>query len=398
MKITTKLSRLSAVAAMAGSLCLPLNAFQEGELLIWINGDKGFRGLAEVGKLFEEELGIRVRVEAPEGVTDRFFQSAQAGTGPDIFFWPHDRLGEWADAGLLRPIEVDSDFRAKFFDMGWEAFTHGGRLWGYPVSLEAVSLIYNRAAITTPPATLEEIIAMTPALREKEFDPIMWDYNNTYFTWGILASQGAYVFGRADGVYNVRDIGVNHPGAVRALSTIVSMIDQGVMPRGVSYNVMEAKMNAGEIAMMISGPWAWANLRRSGIDFGVAPVPGIEGGVGRPFVGVLGAMINRASPNADLAEEFLRNYLLTNAGLKKVDDDVPLGVPALKSFYEQLSSNPLIRGSRASVDAGMLMPNVPQMGRFWSAMGSALSNATNGQAEAQQALDLAAQRIRPRGE
>lgn len=380
------------------SLGQGLQAFVEGELLIWINGDKGYRGLAEVGKKFEEELGIKVRVEAPEGVTDRFFQSAQAGTGPDIFFWAHDRLGEWADAGLLRPIEVDSAYRAKFFDMGWEAFTHSGRVWGYPVALEAVSLIYNRAAVDTPPATLEDIIAMAPALREKEFEPIMWDYNNTYFTWGILAAKGGYVFGYEDGAYNVRDIGVNQPGAVRALATIVRMIDEGIMPRGVSYNVMEAKMNAGEIAMMISGPWAWANLRRSGIDFGVAPVPGIEGAKGRPFVGVMGGMINRASPNADLAQEFLRNFLLTNEGMKKVDDDVPVGVPALKSFYEQLAANPLIRGSRESVDAGMLMPNVPQMGRFWSAMGSALSNATNGQTDAQRALDLAAQRIRPRGE
>lgn len=388
---TTALAALLSLGSVSTA-----HAVQEGELLIWINGDKGFRGLAEVGRRFEAELGVRVRVEAPEGVTDRFFQAAQSGQGPDIFFWPHDRLGEWADAGLLRPVDVNTAFREKFFPMSWEAFTHNGRLWAYPVSLEAVGLIYNRAAITEAPRTLEDIIAMAPALREKEFEPIMWDYNNTYFTWGVLASHGGYVFGYEDGAFNVRDVGVNHPGAIKGLATIVRMIEEGVMPRGVSYNVMEARMNSGDLAMMISGPWAWANLRRSGIDFGVAPVPGVEGNVGRPFVGVLGAMINRASPNTDLAELFLREYLLTNEGLRAMDNDVPLGVPALKSFYEELSGNPLIRGSKESVDAGMLMPNVPQMGRFWSAMGSALSNATNGQLTAEEALNQAAQRIRPR--
>jgi maltose/maltodextrin transport system substrate-binding protein len=107
-------------------------------------------------------------------------------------------------------------------------------------------------------------------------------------------------------------------------------------------------------------------------------------------------MINRASPNTDLAEEFLKTYLLTNDGLRTMNADVPLGVPALKTFYEELSKDPLIAASKTSVDAGMLMPNVPEMGRFWSAFGSALSNATNGQATPKEALDLAAQRMKPR--
>ena len=55
-----------ALAALAG----PVAALEDGELLIWINGDKGYNGLAEVGALFEEELGVPVKVEHPENVTD----------------------------------------------------------------------------------------------------------------------------------------------------------------------------------------------------------------------------------------------------------------------------------------------------------------------------------------
>ena len=42
-------------------------AWTNGELLVWIGGDKGYRGLAEVGKKFEKELGVPVKVEAPDG-------------------------------------------------------------------------------------------------------------------------------------------------------------------------------------------------------------------------------------------------------------------------------------------------------------------------------------------
>jgi maltose/maltodextrin transport system substrate-binding protein len=396
MKTPRILTALLA-ACLALPVLLPLRAAEPGQLLIWINGDKGYRGLQQVADRFSKELGIPVKVEAPEGVTDKFFQAAQAGKGPDIFMWPHDRLGEWADAGLLRPIEVDAATKAKFFDKGWEAFTHKGRTWAYPVSLESVGLIYNTKFVTNPPKTLADVTALADELKAKNVAPIMWDYATPYFSWGFLASGGAYVFGRdAKGDYNVSDIGINVPGAVKALEEIVGLIDKGILPKGVSYSVMDAKMNAGELAMMISGPWAWGNLRKSGIPFSVAPMPGVNGQPGKPFVGVLGAMINRASPNADLAEEFLKTYLLTNDGLRTMNADVPLGVPALKSFYEELSKDPLIAASKASVDAGMLMPNVPEMGRFWSAFGSALSNATNGQATPQKALDLAAERMKPR--
>lgn len=390
---------LGAALAVAALLApTPALAHKEGELLIWINGDKGYRGLQQVGDKFAKELGVPVRVEAPEGVTDKFFQAAQAGQGPDIFMWPHDRLGEWADAGLLRPLDIADATREKFFPRGWEAFTHKGRVWGYPISLESVGLIYNTDHVKTPPTTLGEVRQLAPGLREKDVTPIMWDYNTPYFSWGFLGGGGAYVFGKdAQGGYDVGDVGVNVPGAVTALEQIVGLINDGILPKGTSYSVMDAKMNAGDLALMVSGPWAWGNLRKSGIPFAVAPLPGVESGQpGRPFVGVLGAMINRSSPNVDLAEEFLKNHFLTNEGLAAMNNDVPLGVPALESFYNELAKDPLIASSKAAVDAGMLMPNVPEMGRFWTAFGAALSNATNGQAEPQKALDLAAQRMKPR--
>lgn len=42
-------------------------AIEEGQLTIWINGDKGYNGLAEVGKKFEEDTGIKVTVAHPDG-------------------------------------------------------------------------------------------------------------------------------------------------------------------------------------------------------------------------------------------------------------------------------------------------------------------------------------------
>ena len=319
-------------------LCSAVQAFAwtDGELLVWIGGDKGYRGLAEVGKKFEKELGVPVKVEEPDGLTDKFQAAAQSGKGPDIVFWAHDRLGEWADAGLLKPLEIKDEFKANFIPMSWDAVTHDKQIWGYPIALEAVSLIYNKKFVTaTPPAQLSEVPAFAKELKSRNPNviAIMWDYNTPYFSWPFLASGGGYPFKKIQGGYDVTNIGVNNEGAVKGLQAIVELINAGVMPKGASYSVMDQKMNSGELAMMVSGPWAWANLRKSGIDFDLAPLPGVDGNPGRPFVGVLAGLINRSTPNSDLAIQFIEKYVTTSDGLKAIDADVPIGVPALKALF-----------------------------------------------------------------
>jgi maltose/maltodextrin transport system substrate-binding protein len=132
-----------------------------------------------------------------------------------------------------------------------------------------------------------------------------------------------------------------------------------------------------------------------GHRFGLGQVPGVEGQVGRPFVGVSAAFLNRASPNHDLAREFIERYLLTDEALTDMNNAKPPGVPALIPFYEKLArNNEHVRQLKAAVDAGQVMPNVPQMGRFFSAMGAALQPAADGRLTASVALQQAESNLR----
>ena len=100
------LARTLALSALA-TLVLSSSAFakiEEGKLVIWINGDKGYNGLAEVGKKFEKDTGIKVTVEHPDKLEEKYPQVAATGDGPDIIFWAHDRFGGYAQSGLLAEI------------------------------------------------------------------------------------------------------------------------------------------------------------------------------------------------------------------------------------------------------------------------------------------------------
>ncbi len=389
--LTTTLAAAALTAGLAGTAQAGI---EEGKLVIWINGDKGYDGLQEVGNWFEKETGIPVEVAHPDNVTDKFQQAAATGNGPDIFIWAHDRFGEWAKSGLIAPLHPSDRIRAATYDFTWDAVTWNGKVYGYPIAVEAVGLIYNKDLVKTPPKTFDEVVALDKALSEQGKKAILWDYNNTYFSWPLFAGEGAYPFKKLpDGGYDVKDTGVNNEGGIRAATLIKQLIDDGVMPRGADYGVMDSRFNKGEVAMMINGPWSWSNLKKSGINFGVAPIPAISQGPGKPFVGVLAATLNAASPNKDLAVEFIENYMLSDKGLKMVNDNVPLGAVAIKSFMKTLEADPAIKATFENAKLGEPMPNIPEMGKFWSSMGPALQNITSGRQDVKSALDMAAKRI-----
>jgi maltose/maltodextrin transport system substrate-binding protein len=378
-------------------LVVPAFAWTDGELLVWMDSDRT-RTLEPILKKFADQYSIKVHLESPQNITDSFPTAAQMGKGPDIVIWAHDKVGEWADAGLISHIDVNQETRAKYFPQAWEAVTHKENLWGFPIGLETVTLIYNKKLLDgAPPKSLCDLTALNDKIKQEHpgVASILWDYKSAYYSWGIFASAGAYIYAKTSDGYDLSDVGVANPGAVTALSKILELVKSGVLPKSVSYSTAEDLMGQGKLAMMISGPWAWANLMKTGIDFGVAPVPGCDDKPSKPFVGVSAAYINRASPNQDIAKEFIEDFLISADGLKAMNEAKPIGIPSLISLAEQMDQdNPLLKEMKICVEQGQVMPNIPEMGRFWSAVGAALQLATNGQAPVQAALQEAADNMR----
>lgn len=384
-----------AAALLAASVAAAQPAQAPLKLLVWINGDKGYNGLQKVGDAFEKESGVKVTVQHPEGAPDKFQAAAGAGKGPDIFCWPHDRAGEWAQSGLIVPVKPSRKLRSEIEDSAWSAFSYRGQTWGYPLAIEAIGLVYNRALVKTPPASFDEVMALDKQLASQGKKALLWDYNKSFFSWPMLAAGGGFVYGRnAQGDYDAKQIGVNTPGAVAGAETLSKLIEQGHMPRGARYSEMEAGFARGQVAMMITGPWAWDNARKAGIDFGVAPIPAVAGHAAKPFVGVLGCMIAAPSPVKDIAREFIENHLLRIASLKTISADVPLGTPANKAYFAELANDANIRATMDNARRGEPIPNIPETGRFFPAMDAALEAITNGRQSPKDALDGAAARMK----
>lgn len=375
------LSTLAAISPVSANA-----AIAEGQLTIWMSGDKGYKGMAEIGERFEAETGIPVTVAHPGSLQDTFPQTAALGDGPDIMLFAHDRFGGYAEAGLLVEIKPSQHIKEGIIDFAWDAVKYKGQLIGYPIAVESLSLIYNKDLVPNPPKNWEEVEALDKKLQKDGKKAIMWNLKEPYFTWPLMAADGGYAYKYTANGYDVKDTGVANVGAKNSMSFVKDLVNKGVISSDMDYSVSEAEFNQGHVAMTINGPWSWANIDKSDINYGVTTLPKFNGHSSKPFVGVLTAGISTASPNQDLAIEFLENYLLTNDGLRTINNDTALGAVALKSFQKELDQDSRIAATMDNAINGEIMPNIPQMNAFWGAVKNAIINIVDGRQTVDSAL------------
>lgn len=349
-----------------------------GVLTIWADEVRA-PILEAVAAEFEAVYGIPVVIhELSFGeLKGRFLIAAPAGEGPDILIGAHDWVGELAAGGLLAPVHMRAEEIALFTPVGLEAFSWGGDLFGFPYIMEAIALFYNRDLIAEPPATFEELIAVARELTDREAGDFgfLWDAANFFFTFPLLSAQGGYVFAMRDGALDPTAIGLANEGAIAGGELILRLVEEGIIFPGVDYGTKAGLFTAGRVAMILNGPWFIRDARAAGINYGIAKIPTIAGHTPRPFVGVHGFMINALSENRIIANEFLKRFVFTKEvqlAIWRADPRIPTFIPALEA--PEVMADPDVVAISLSAADGIPMPNIPEMGAVWAAMGPALSH------------------------
>jgi maltose/maltodextrin transport system substrate-binding protein len=221
---------------------------------------------------------------------------------------------------------------------------------------------------------------------------ILWDYINPYFSMPLLMADGGYAFEKVNGSYDATTTGINTDGAIAGATMLLSLITDQFLPPDMNYQIMDDAMNGGRVAMVINGPWAWANLAVSGVDFGVAPIPSVGGHASPTFVTVHALVINSASANRELAKDFIETALTSDAALAIWNTSDALGALADTSAAAA-QPDPNIAAMLAIAATGVPLPNNPEMGAFWQIMRDALTEITTMTASPTDALNAAAERM-----
>ena len=361
----------------------------ELSLTIWAD-DTRAPILAALAEGFEEAYGVGLNVEQVMDINDQLPIAAPAGEGPDIFIGPHDRLGGWVDSGLIAPMDLGAK-AGDFVQVGVDAFTLGGELYGMPYAVENMALFRNADMVPDAPETWDDLLAAGGALQES--GDVTYAFaleDNGYKAYPVMTSFGGYVFGRTeDGTWVPEDLGIDSEGMIAAGDWIAENVAAGLIsPNANDGDTAQTLFASGETPFLMTGPWALSQFRESDLNYAISPFPSD----GQPFAGVQGFMINAFSPNALLAQAFLTEFVATDEVMKElyVTGDRP---SAYAPVLAATDDPDLLAFGDAGANAA-LMPAIPEMGAVWGSWNDAVILTVTGEDTPESAFTTAAAQIR----
>lgn len=341
--------------------------------------DRERLALHAVARVFNLECTTGIRLELVDcddaNFTERLERAIQAGEGPDVFFWAHDKIGEWVDRGIVLP--ADAAESADYLPNCREALRFRGRLRGFPLAYETLILYHNASLLPTPPSSVADLVAKASRLRADSAGvwPLVYERGNFYYHAMWLHGFGGRVLAE-DGSFDALSQPMLRSLAfARDLATV-----HRAVPDTVDWNLQVSLFNSGRAAMLISGPWAWGALARDSFPIGMAVLPFLDeaGRPTMPFLGVKAAFVGARTRHPEEAAAAAR--ALTSGYAGSIFSMMAGSLPAQSAAYRE----PVVAADRrADVFKEQLlstvpMPSSPVMARVWKVMMTDARTARHG--------------------
>ncbi|GAA2824493.1 ABC transporter substrate-binding protein [Kribbella solani] len=310
-----------AAIALAAAGCQGKTAAKPA-VTVWMypviaNEQKSTAYWGSIEKDFEAanpDVDLRIEQQPWANRDQKLATAFSGGKGPDVLLLGPDQIPQFVTGGSLAPVdkvlEKDKD---KFLPGALDALTVDGKLYAVPIYHTVTTTIYNKllldkAGISKPPDTWDEIKAAAPKLKQAGVATL--DYSASPETslnlsfYPLLWQAGGSVFA-ADG----KKVAFDQAPGVEALTFLKGLYDEGAVPKTALSNtnlVADQALGRGQVAMgftntltdvrTVSASWGAAN-----VIVGVPLQNKKRVGFGLPG----GLAVNAGSKNVDAAEKFL---------------------------------------------------------------------------------------------
>jgi arabinogalactan oligomer / maltooligosaccharide transport system permease protein len=299
------------------------------------------------------------------------------GNGPDLFIEAHELVGEWSKNRLLVPaLPTDT---TRFTPSAIDALRYEGQLWGIPIAVKSLALYYNRDLVEQPPATMSELLEAGRAAGGDR--ALVYEAGEFYYHAPLLHAFGGAALGPNG------EIVLDSEGVARSLTYARTMTESGDMPLEADGAMVSTLFNQGEVPFAINGPWFLGQIR--GIDYGVAPLPVLDetGEPLRPFLTVEAIFRAREGKASDDAvQQAIEVFAgVDGAVLRALEGrQVPALVAARQ--HPSVAGDAVLSTFAAQAEAGVPMPNRPEMSVVWEPANRALRSVLSGARKAEPAL------------
>jgi len=371
---------LGVIAAMTVGCTAPTQS--TAIELVWATGEITSSGPArDVAALWNGQHpdGPRVRVAAlPAGADEqRQLLAVELNAGLPTFdvldldvIW----TGEFAEQGWLRDLDsLRSDLDQATLPGTLETAVWDDTLWAAPYTTDAGLLYYRTDLLagTPPPRTWEELIDVGRRVADTHgVAPFVADGQQNE---GLTVQYLEYLWAAGGDLLDTdnRTVLLQQDPAQRALDYMRTAYRTGLYPPG--YNTADLEdarrtFQSGGAVFMRSWPYAYRLM--NGADptstvagkVGIAPLPIFGGESNTPTTPALGGhnlAVSSHSRNPDAATEFVR-FVATSPDVQRLLAQRHSLAPTLRSIYDELASDPMIKLLRDTLPYARPRPPSPQ--------------------------------------
>lgn len=293
---------------------------------------------------------------------------------PDMFIFAHDKVGVFAEMGILAPISglLDEEALADYLPMTLEAASYKGELYQLPIYFETLLFMYNRRYMQDDevPASTEELYSYMQANTGRGRYGFVEQHSTAYYSAAWLHGFGASIIDAA--ALPLAD----KVAVCRALEYHLKFVE--LMPGESEYNTVNTLFLEGKADSTIGGPWMVPSARAADIDLGIAPMPLVDetGTALSPYSGVQGIHVLRFA--AENKAESVKTLLLALTD-PKLGTELALAsgcAPARALCYEdeRIINDSLVQAMRETAQIAVPMPNIPEMDVMWTVMSNLLTD------------------------
>jgi arabinogalactan oligomer/maltooligosaccharide transport system substrate-binding protein len=356
----------AALAIATGLAVTPAHA--ANEIVVWADETRGPNLAKVIAAKGDWVAGYTIKIVSFSSFAalKDAFDKATGTTGPDIVVAANDWVPDGAKSGKLAPITLTAAQKSQFNPTQFFDLSYKGKLYGVPVDINNVAMIFNTKLVSSAPKSFGEMVDYYKANKTAKSLKAGLCVAGGGMSWGahsVFSALGAdaYLMTAKGTVNTVQSFNPSTFGSnVKKYLLNADGTSNGFFPAtdtGCKDNFL-----AGTVPFAVIGNWEWKDYVAKGFAMNLMPVPSVTGGYGHMFGSVSGALLTTFADKHGVA-----------AGAKSVLTNF-FGSAAGQVAYQAIESRPPAnKGAQAdgTVSAGQAgfgsaasLAGIPQIGAF----------------------------------
>ncbi len=363
---------LSLVAGMLPLAGCASKAVDTNHIVIW--HDKEDAVVEVLQAAFTEMLpDVTVELVRKDGLTEALkLVGNDPSAAPDLYLFAHDKIGVYAELGILAPITdfIDEATLANYLPVTIASATYKDTLYQLPLYFETLLFLYNKDLMSEieVPATTEALYAYMEANTSGGHYGFVEQHSTAYYSIPWINGFGGELITK-DGVPQLNSAEVR--AALKYHQKFLKY-----MPGESEYSTVNTLFLEGMADSTIGGPWLVPSAREAGIDLGFSTMPIVDetGLPLAPYTGVQGVHVLKvaAEQKHDTIQRVLQVLTDPQVGIDLANASGCAPANVLAYDDPSVNSDPMVTTMRAIAQTAEPMPNIPQMDVMWTVMGNLL--------------------------